>query len=311
LRSKHRVVQGEQRVIARKRADVEDVESSAIDPALLQRPKQSGTVDQARAGGGEEERRPHHRSQVVDPDDLVGRWAEFDLQGHDVRGAGHSRLRHGVGPETLTPLGIRVEAPRDHLYAERPADLGHARAAAAKSSDVQSPLVGLLPERSRPPAGAHALLLQWDVLPCRQYQSRCEPGGLRGVALRPDHLHTDCSRSSDIDPASLASGHGFEMETGQWLQDRARDAGPFTHEDYGVQRRDPADQEPLIGDVVVQEDELSPLLERASFSDLPRDALPFVEDRDPRSGSSRAFLILPGAPARACVSTLRGAAARP
>jgi hypothetical protein len=212
-----------------------------------------------------------------------------------VGGGEQLLLAHRLGADLLGLRRIQVLAPRHHVHAERPADLGHPPALTAQADHAQ-PLAlqagadRLLPAAAhaeRRPAGPaghlHPPVLGGDV----PEQGQDEPPGQLGRRgpdpARAAHGDPARGRRRQVDGRVGHAGGDQQPQPRELPQPLGVERGPLPHRHDDIERLQRVDQRLGPRDVRGEDVDLGPFPDRGPVRAGQRNLLIIVEDRDPHA----------------------------
>ena len=216
VRRGHDVVELEERAVGA-RLGREHVEAGSGDPALLERGVERGLVDDAAAGGVDQDERRLDPVQllVADQAERLGRLGQVD--GHEV-GLGEQRVEVDEPDAHLRgAAGLDVGVVGDDRHPERAEPLRDQDADPAEADDADGLLVeldaGVL--RPLPLAVAQRRVRRRDVPGGGEHQRDRELGGRDDVGRRRvDDHDAGLGRGADVDVVEPDAGPGDDLEPG-------------------------------------------------------------------------------------------------
>jgi hypothetical protein len=217
------------------------------------------------------------------------------VHGDHVGGGEQLLLAHRLGAGLLGVRRIQVLAPRHHLHAERPADLGHPPPLPAEADDAQPLAVQAGADRLLPAAAhaerraarasrlLHPPVLGRDVPEQGQDKPPGQLGRRRTDPARAAHGDPAKGRRLQVDGRVRHAGGDQQPQPREAAQPLGVERRPLPHRHDDVERLQRADQRLGPRDVRGEDVDLGPFSHRGPVGTGQRNLLIIIEDRDPHA----------------------------
>jgi hypothetical protein len=203
------------------------------------------------------------------------------VDGQNVSAREQLVFRHIGGPGLFGGLGGQVRAPRDDVHPERRADLRDPAADPPQPQHAQRRAAELPADGGLPAAVAHRYRLVDDPAGGRQDQRPGELDGRLQVAAGAADVDAAFFGGRDVDGGVEGPGRRDHLQSGQPLDDAARQRCALPHHAHHIEGLESLDHRIRVAEVIVEHGDRRPVCHLRPVGHGQCDVLVIVEDRDP------------------------------
>ena len=247
----------------------------------MHRFQQSGLVDQAGAGGVDQDGARLHRREIGGGQGVARAFRQHEMQADRI-GAGQ---QFGLVDQYRTGgsglLGGEVRAPRQYLHVQRLAVARHPAAELTQPDQAESQPTEL---HARGQAllespGANLAIAERQLSGGREQQGQCEFGGGEGrrAAGGVADQYATGGAGVDVDGGVARAGEAQQPKPGQAGDQAGRKRRPLAHRDHRVERLQRVGGGVLVGEGILEEHQVGGVGNGGPITQVARHVLPIVE----------------------------------